>query len=397
MTIPIEEATDDVSEGALHDRALGDGQAVVLYTSSDCWRGAGVSFVNIARGLTRHGFRPHVVAMCPEVIDEFRRSGLSVTEVPRGRHEAWILRRLLVHSRAGALIVDRAHDLRVGALAVTRTRVALINRYNHFRPKPPTDLLVRVAYRTALQELVFLSTSARERVLRATPFMRRVRSTTIYEGIDVSEFRPCGRAADAFRARFALGGEPFLLAVGALAPEKRYEVLLESVARLGTDAPLVVICGEGPEASRLRRQADAMAIRALFLGRVPQSVLLGAYNAALGLVHVGAVETFGLAVLEAMACARPIIASAGGALPEVLGTDGRCGTLVPVGAVEGITSAIRWLLANPDDAARKGWKARERARDRFSVRAMEDAYAGLVARRTPGAAGALAARRHNLG
>lgn len=356
------------------------GQRVVLYTSSDCWRGAGVSFVNIARGLDRHGFVPQVLSMCPEVTEEFRNAGVAVAEVPRGDREAWRLHRFLRASNACAVIVDRAHDLRVGALAVVATRAALINRYNHFRPKPPTDILVRAAYRTVVRELVFLSSTAREHVLRDVGFMRGVPSTTIYEGIDVGQFRQCPAAAATFRAEFEIGCEPFLLAVGALAPEKRYDVLFDAVAQMGESAPLLVVCGEGPEEPQLLRRVEALGIRVRFLGRIAQSDLLGAYNAALALIHVGDVETFGLAVLEAMACARPVIVAHGGALPEVVGTDGECGTLVPIDSTGRLQQAVRRVTSHPDEAARMGRRARERARTRFSVEAMEDAYAALVAR-----------------
>ena len=361
-------------------RGIGGGKRVVLYTSSDCWRGAGVSFVNIARGLDRHGFQPHVLSMCDEVTSEFRSAGVPVSEVPRADREAIRLRRFLVATDACALIVDRAHDLRVGALAVVATRAALINRYNHFRPKPPTDFLVRAAYHTVLRELVFLSTSARDRVLEEMRFMRTVPSTTIYEGIDVRQFGPCPASAATFRERFGIGCEPFVLAVGALASEKRYDVLFDTIAHLGNAAPLLVVCGEGPERVRLLREANARAIRVRFLGRISQTDLVGAYNAALALVHVGAVETFGLAVLEAMACARPVIVASGGALPEVVGADGQCGILMPIDAPERFAEAIRRVLRNPQDATSMGRRARERARTFFSVETMEDAYAALVAR-----------------
>ena len=360
----------------------------MLYTSSDCWRGAGVSFVNIARGLDRHGFQPHVLSMCDEVTAEFRSAGVPVSEVPRADYEAVRLRRFLVATDACAVIVDRAHDLRVGALAVVATRAALINRYNHFRPKPPKDFVVRAAYHTVLRELVFLSTSARARVLEEMRFMRAVPSTTIYEGIDVRQFAPCPARAASFRERFAIGCEPFVLAVGALAPEKRYDVLLDAMARLGEAAPLLVVCGDGPERVRLLRESKARGIRVRFLGRIAQTDLVGAYNAALALVHVGAVETFGLAVLEAMACARPVIVAAGGALPEVVGADGDCGMLMPKDDPERFADAIRRALSNPHDATCMGRRARERARTFFSVETMEDAYAALVARHAGVASGA---------
>ena len=354
---------------------------VVLYTSADCWRGAGISYIGIAAALDACGYRPHVIATDELVASEFKHAGISVEHFPGSRRgEAWRLRSRLGEIRSAAVVVDRVHDLRVGTLAVAGTNQPLIFRYNHFGSAPPADALVRISYWTVLREVIFLSSSARERILREIPFMRRVRSTTIHEGVDASEFRPYSRAATEFRAKYGLGSDPFLLAVGALAPEKKYDVLLDALRLLGTAAPRLIVLGDGPEAARLRERACALAIDVRFLGRIARCNLIGAYNAASGLVHAGNVETFGLAVLEAMSCGRPVIASAGGALPEVIGSNGVCGTLVTPGSVVEMAESIRGLLADPSGAERMGTRARERARRLFSLTAMQRSYARLVGR-----------------
>ena len=97
-------------------RPLGPDRRVVLYTSSECWRGASVSYVNIARGLVRHGHLVRVVALDALVGREFSRQGLDVTVLSRARGESWRLRRFLGAYGADVLMVDRAHDLRVGTL-----------------------------------------------------------------------------------------------------------------------------------------------------------------------------------------------------------------------------------------------------------------------------------------
>ena len=356
------------------------GQRVVLYSSSDCWRGAGISFVAIARGLEAAGFLPHVVATCDEVISEFEQAGVLVTPMRDVGRESAQLRRVLREAGAAAVLVDRAHDLRVGTLAVLGTGVRLLHRFNHFGKAAPSDALTRIAYRTALSGQVFLSWSARSRVLEKTAFMRRVPATTIHEGIDPGFFRPSMRSAVEFRRNRRLGDEPFILAVGALSPEKRYPFLFDALRLMGPEAPLLIICGEGRDDEALRSRAAALGLRVRFEGRIAQSALVGAYNACTALVHPGAVETFGLAVLEAMACARPVIASAGGALPEVIGSGNRCGTLIPSTSAWDFAGAIRRTLANADERAAMGSRARERARRNFSVGAMERGYAAFVSR-----------------
>src|SRR5262245_35337377 len=140
MESAIFDSVGDSARGPMPDIAdIGSGATVLLYTSSDCWRGAGISYVGIARGLEAHGFRPHVVSMCDEVTHEFRGAGLTVTQLPRGRGESWRLRTYLREHKPRVLLVDRAHDLRVGTLAVLGTGCVLLHRYNHFGSAPPND------------------------------------------------------------------------------------------------------------------------------------------------------------------------------------------------------------------------------------------------------------------
>ncbi len=360
--------------------AIGRGTRVVLYTSSDCWRGAGISYIEIAAALDSSGFAPLVVATNPVVAEEFRGAGLRPVIVSDGRGESARLRSFLRANDVAAVLVDRAHDLRVATLATLGTRVSVIFRYNHFRKRAPTDALIRLAYRTGLKEQVFLSAAARERILGNTPFMRRVRATTIHEGIDPSEFCPNRRAAAEFRRSFGLDGEPFVLAVGALSPEKSYDVLFNALQLLRHRAPPLLLFGEGPQEEDLRARAAHRGIAVRFFGRVPRERLIGAYSACSAFVHAGCVETFGLAVLEAMSCARPVIASAGGALPEVVGSDGSCGTLVAPNSAWDLAGAISRVLSEPEHARRQGAQARDRARRHFSLTSMRRGYAHLAAR-----------------
>lgn len=380
-----------VARRANHDRApeeeghlgdIGRGARVLLYTSADCWRGAGISYIEIASALESRGFVPRILATNPVVAAEFNAAGLEVTCVSGARGESMRLRAYLRGHDIAALLVDRAHDLRVATMATLGTRVPVIFRYNHFRQRPPTDALFRLAYRTTLREQVFLSSTAHDRVLGDIPFMRRVAATTIHEGVDSGEFRPNRIAAAEFRRSTGSGAQPFLLAVGALSPEKRYDLLFESLRLLRDRAPRLLLFGEGPQERELRSRAEQLRIDVRFLGRVPRSQLIGAYSACSALVHAGCVETFGLAVLEAMACARPVIVSAGGALPEVVGRDGSCGTLIAPNSAPELSGAIGRLLSEPERAARQGARARERASRRFSIAAMHRAYVKLVARHT---------------
>lgn len=350
-------------------------------TSADSWRGSGVSFLHLAKGLATHGWATSVLTTNDEVSRRLLDEGIHVVEVTRGRGEVRRLRAILHSLGAGVLMTDRPHDLRVGALATVGTPVALVSRYNLSSHAPPHDLVTRLAYHLAVRETVFLTEAARARVLGRAPFMSRAPVSVIHEGIDLDEFQPSPPDAAAFRRTYGLADEAILLAVGALSPEKRYDFVFSALVALGAGAPPLVVCGEGAQQSSLRGQAAALGLDVRFLGLLPRSSLRGAYSASAALVHGCAVETFGLAVLEAMACGCPVASVAGGALPEVVGTDGSCGILTDPAEPLELSAAIASLLGDPDRAAAMGASARARATDRFSLAAMIGAYDRTLSQR----------------
>ncbi len=104
------------------------------------------------------------------------------------------------------------------------------------------------------------------------------------------------------------------------------------------------------------------------------------------LVHASVVgEPFGQVIVQGMACAKPVVATDGGGVPESV-VNGVTGLLVPMGDEHAMAHAIERLLLDPDAARRMGEAGRERVQDRFTVeqttRRIMDVY-DVVADRSP--------------
>lgn len=175
-------------------------------------------------------------------------------------------------------------------------------------------------------------------------------------GIDAALFRP--RLAP--HPRLANLPRPILLSVGRIAIEKNLEAFLGGTAE-GTR----VIVGDGPARSQLeRRYPDAV-----FLGALLGADLASAYAAADVFVFPSLTDTFGLVMIEALACGTPVAAFPVPGPLDILGRDG-CGGIHrfqhPAGAVDGdLDRAIsRALKVRRVDAAVLGqsfsWEASAR-------------------------------------
>jgi glycosyltransferase involved in cell wall biosynthesis len=349
---------------------------VALLTSARAWRGSGVSLTNIAYGLMERGHRPYLLAGEDAVVEGFVQRGLRTTRVPTaktGIYAARALARALRSVKADCLVVDRPRDLRLGVLASFMYPLAIINRYNLSRRSPPRDLLSRLAY-LRVKLTVFVSQTSARRARGAARYLRWRPHRVIPEGVG-PEFQPDVGRGSAFRARYGLGERTFVLAVGSLTADKRYEFLFEVFRRLGSESPPLVICGGGPLAGELRQLATDLGLEVHFLGLLSRDILVGAYSAAVCLVHACQIETFGLSVLEGMACGLSVLAVDGGAVPEVLG---ETGVLSPPNDTGAFSARLREMLADPELRLRLGTAARARAIQHFSLSAMQNAYADAI-------------------
>ena len=191
----------------------------------------------------------------------------------------------------------------------------------------------------------------------------------IYNGVDLERFAP--RPPDpALRARLTGGVErPVLLCAGRLVRWKGFEYAIEALALLSTEpAPVLAIAGSGPYRGDLERLAAARGVadRLRFLGEWPYAAMPELYPAAdvvLGTSFVN--ETFGIALCEALACERPVIASDFGGFREVV-RDGETGVLVPPRDPAALAAAIDALLADPARCRCYGAAGRRDVAARFS-------------------------------
>lgn len=164
-------------------------------------------------------------------------------------------------------------------------------------------------------------------------------------GVDFSRFMPGAAGADAVRALgLAPGG--YLLTLGRLEPRKNHVTLLRAYARLGPDAPPLVIVGQrdfhcGAVFDEIQRLQLGTRVRVL--ESVDDASLPAVLRHARLFVFPSFAEGFGMPVAEAMASGVPVITSNTTSLPEVAGPGA---LLVDPGSTEQLAQAMTRLLAD---------------------------------------------------
>jgi glycosyltransferase involved in cell wall biosynthesis len=199
------------------------------------------------------------------------------------------------------------------------------------------------------RSLIRLSARSATRVVTISETSRR----DILERYSVSEERvvviPCG-VSSAFQpaqgwAPYS-GGRPLrVLAVGTLEPRKNLLRLLEAIRLVHRQVPisLRVVGPNGYQASRIRARI-AEEVQTEVTGWVSEADLAMEYRRADVFAYPSVYEGFGLPVLEAMATGTPVVASTGGAIPEIAG---EAALLVDPLDVDGLAEALGRIASDP--------------------------------------------------
>jgi hypothetical protein len=274
--------------------------------------------------------------------------------------------RLLLHGRAVRALVADVRPSLVIACGMRSGLVApapFVFLHNDMLPGPMIGRLVRAAARRAV--LVVVPSAAVANDLG-------VPAVVVAPGVDLDRFGAANGRASA---------TPTVLTLGAIVPWKQPELALEAVAIARGRQPglrLRVVgapLGAGGEAllGRLRVRAEApdLAGAVDFPGATPDPA--AELSSAACLLHCAPREPYGIALVEALAAGRPVVAPAAAGPLEIV--DESCGVLYPPGDAPAAAEALLNVLERPA----LGEAARERARARFGVDAARKRFGEVVA------------------
>ena len=223
------------------------------------------------------------------------------------------------------------------------------------------------------------------RAFLAQGFLPPERVSVIWNSVAVAPFQEAERERDATRAAFGLSPDAILITtICRLYKPRDLETILYALARLVEQDRRVqlLIVGDGPDRARIEALRDRLGLGA----RVIMAGQRMTIPAILAATDIFTLTTWGweglpFTVLEAMAAARPVVATCAGGIPEAV-IEGETGFLVPRRDVAALADAFAHLASDSDLRARMGHAGRTRVQAQFSRQRMIEltaqVYDGLI-------------------
>ena len=318
------------------------------------------------------------VAAQVTLVDLHRRGKLSI---PAVRRLAELLRAQRAHTVV-AINLYAALYARLAQLARTAASTRFVACLNTTE-MPPRDRAKMPLYRWVLRraDAVIFGAENQRRLWqqRYGVGLPPQPSAVLYNGVDLSRFAP--RPAGAPRARTALSTRFVIGTVARLRPEKAHTDLIRATAALrsrGFDVGALIV-GEGETRAAIEAEIARFALEP-YVELAGECGDVRPYLECLDVfVITSLTETFSNAALEAMACARPLVSSDVGGMPELLAHGG--GLDYRAGDVAQLTERLATLLQDSTLRRRLAEQARRAAVEHFRWDRMVDEFQKLVGTR----------------
>ncbi len=197
----------------------------------------------------------------------------------------------------------------------------------------------------------------------------------IHNGIDIEAFQ--AEAKKPFWAN--LSQKSYLINVGNFVPTKGQEIIIKAFSQIAAEFPEItlVLAGgrdNGVCLENLRNLTANLCLqdRVSFITNVPHNQVASLVSGSKAFVHAAHAEAFGLVLIEAGILGVPIIATAVGGTPEVVGSEGAL--LYPAGDIDALTEYLRFTLTNDTESGKRVGQMYARICAKFSAQKMTEHY-----------------------
>ncbi len=218
---------------------------------------------------------------------------------------------------------------------------------------------------------VTIAVSAEVRAsLARSPLARSVHVRTVLNGVDVDDLHRAASMGPDARDELGIARDRLVVGVvNVFRPQKRLDLWLQAARLISAAEPRAafVVVGDGPSRGELQSLAGRLGVQVVFTGlRHDAPRLIRAFDV---FMLSSVFEGLPVALLEAMALGRPVVATQVGGVPSLV-AEGRHGFLVPPGDPTALAEGVSALLGDPSLRRRMGEASRQHVEDHFSIRRM---------------------------
>ncbi|MFJ4185187.1 glycosyltransferase family 4 protein [Kitasatospora sp. NPDC089509] len=278
--------------------------------------------------------------------------------------------------RPEVVVVNNLETTVLGRIVAEQYGIGIVAAYHEHAPEeePLGPGKEALGYRVLAPDLVLAGSEYYAQ--RARRHLPEHRVRLIHHGVETEHFHPSVDGS-AVRARYGVtAGERLIVSAGRLKARKGQRELIHAFARLADERSRLLIVGGVSSASpqyaqRLEADVDRLGLRGRII--IDRSVgydqMPAVYAAADIVAQPSESEGLGLAVLEAMSTARPVVTTDVPGIREILTADG-IAECVPARDPVRLAGALARLLSDPPHAARVGEAARRHVLEHFSTDSM---------------------------
>lgn len=354
---------------------------IALFTDADVFAGTERHIVTLAQGLKDCGVEVSLACPPESPVAKFAiQKQFDLVGIEKRRNfDLGAVSHLANLLRNGALDVIHAHNGRTAFLAAAAKTLARRGRCiatqhfltpAHTQSKGMHGVMSRISHQwlnRATDHVIAISEAAKSAMLQRQEISPR-KISVVYHGIpspDLTQLSPRQTARSEWKIP---ASHTLVVCVARLEPEKDIETLLLAMKALSRQPPHIfcAILGEGSQQFRLMRHIHRLGLTQSVALLGFQSDPLSIVNAADIFVLPSLSEPFGLAILEAMALGKPVIATQSGGPLEIVNHQ-TTGLLVPPSDPQALAKAISSLAKNPEMACDLGRNGATRFRENFTV------------------------------
>jgi len=319
------------------------------------------------------------------ITKQARQLGLPVHALSAHKADPRLLFRLIRVIRAEGYNVLDSQNIQSkfwANLAAILTRTALVSTLNSWYAHEHSTTLIKGRFYTALELLtnqsldLYITVSEQDRQMLLRSGIPEEAIELIYNTIDLDvSLIPGDR--DWLKKQFDLpSGSIVCTGIGRLVPQKGFDILIEAFAKIASQIPDLhcLIIGEGDDKEKLSAQLRAAGLenRVRLIGYYERQTVMSILKASDFFVMPSRYEGTPIALLEAAALGRPILATCAGGIPELV-THEQQAFLVPVLDPAALAQGFSRLALDRDFAHQLGQNAQQKVRESFDPRSQMDA------------------------